>query len=181
MRRLLLAPLLLLVPACQGETAKDVTAAVVGKTVEVAKGASSGVVEGLKEGRKGAVSTDGSRTLSAADEVHANTELSVLEVKASSGGGVEVVLAVTNKTAEPLHLLGLQEGGGAQLLDKDGFATSLQARSPGQAADSIKVPPSVKVKASVFFDGEADKAAKVRLWGREFTVPGTATATKPQP
>ncbi|MCP3058773.1 hypothetical protein LXT21_08320 [Myxococcus sp. K38C18041901] len=181
MRRLLLAPLLLLVPACKGETAKDVTATVVGKTVEVAKGAGSGVVEGFNEGRKGAASADGSRTLSTAEEVNANTELSVLEAKASNGGGVEVVLAVTNKTAEPLHLLGLHEGGGAQLLDKDGFATPLQARSPGQSADSIKVPPSVKVKASIYFDGEAEKAAKVRVWGRELTVPAAATAAKPQP
>ncbi|QSQ11114.1 hypothetical protein [Myxococcus landrumensis] len=180
MRRLLLAPLLLLVPACKGETAKDVTATVVGKTVEVAKGAGSGVVEGFKEGRKGAVSADGSQTLSTGEEVYANTEVSVLEAKPSEAGGVEVVLALTNKTQHPLHLLGLQESGGAQLLDKEGFATPLQARSPGQSADSIKVPPSVKVKASIYFDGEAAKAEKVRLWGREFPV-RSVTAATPKP
>lgn len=30
-----------------------------------------------------------------------------------------MVLAVTNKTQHPLHLLGLHESGGAQLLDKE--------------------------------------------------------------
>jgi len=179
MRRLLLAPLLLLVPACKGETAKDVTATVVGKTVEVAKGAGNGVMEGLKEGRKGAASADGSRTLSTAEEVFTQADVSVLEAKPGAGGDVEVVLAVTNKTAEPLHLLGLHEGGGAQLIDKDGFATPLKSHSPGQSTDSIKVPPSVKVKASIFFEGEAAKAARVRLWGREFPVPASAAVATP--
>jgi hypothetical protein len=39
----------------------------------------------------------------------------------------------------------------------------------------------VKVKASIYFDGEAEKATKVRVWGRELTVPAAATAAKPQP
>ncbi|MBU8898747.1 hypothetical protein KRR26_24360 [Corallococcus sp. M34] len=185
MRRLLIASLLLLLPACKGETAKDVTASVVGKTVEVAKGAGSGVVEGLKEGRKGAVSTDGSHTLSTPEEVFASVELGVLGVKPAEGGGVEVQLSVENKTPAPLHLLGLQEGGGAQLVDTEGFSTQLQTRSPGQASDSIKVPPTSKVKASVFFEGEAAKAARVRLWGREFPVPAgakaAATTAAPKP
>ncbi|MCP3105456.1 hypothetical protein LZ198_42005 [Myxococcus sp. K15C18031901] len=180
MRRLLLAPLLLLL-ACKGETAKDVTATVVGKTVEVAKGAGNGVMEGLKEGRKGAASSDGSRTLSTSEEVFAQSDVAVLEAKPGEGGGVEVVLAVTNKTAEPLHLLGLHEGGGAQLIDREGFATPLKSHSPGQSTDSIKVPPSVKVKASIFFEGEAAKAAKVRLWGREFTVPASTATAAPAP
>jgi hypothetical protein len=182
LRRLLLVPLVILVSACKGETAKDVTATVVGKAVEVTKGAGSGVVAGIEEGRKGADSADGSKTLSKPDEIFATTELSVIEVKpASPGSGVEVVLAVTNKAPQPVHLLGLHDAGGAQLVDKDGFFTPLLAGAPGQLGESIKVPPSAKVKVSLIFQGEASKAAQVRLWGKDLPVPATGATATAQP
>ncbi len=181
LRRMLLVPLVILVSACKGETAKDVTATVVGKAVEVTKGAGSGVVAGIAEGRKGAESADGSKTLSKPDEVFASTELQVIEVKPASPKGVEVVLAVTNKVAQPIHLLGLQDGGGAQLVDKEGFFTPLLAGAPGQLGASINVPPSAKVKATLIFEGDAAKAAQVRLWGREFPVPAGAASGNARP
>ncbi|XXF78992.1 hypothetical protein P2318_04355 [Myxococcaceae bacterium GXIMD 01537] len=181
MRRSLLLSLVVLISACKGETAKDVTASVVGKAVEVTKGAGSGVVAGIEQGRKGAESADGSRTLSTPDEVFASAELQVIEVKPAQPKGVEVVVAVTNKSPNPLHLLGLQDGGGAQLVDKEGFFTPLLPHAPGQLGESIGVPPSAKVKATLIFEGEAAKAAKVRLWGKEFPVPAAAATAGAQP
>jgi hypothetical protein len=172
--RMRLIPLVFLVAACKGETAKDVTATVVGKAVEVTKGAGTGVVTGIEEGRKGAESTDGARSLSKPDEVFASTEFKVIEVKPASPKGVEVVLAVTNKAPQPIHLLGLRDGGGAQLVDKEGFFTPLLAGAPDQIGESIEMPPSAKVKATLIFEGDAAKAAQVRLWGREFPVPAGA-------
>ncbi|MCY1080468.1 hypothetical protein [Archangium lansingense] len=180
-RRMRLIPLIFLVSACKGETAKEVTAAVVGKAVEVTKGAGTGVVTGIEEGRKGTESTDGSRTLSKPDEVFASTELQVIEVKPASPKGVEVVLAVTNKATQPIHLLGLRDGGGAQLVDKEGFFTPLLAGAPGQLGEAIEIPPSAKVKATLIFEGNAAKAAQVRLWGRQFPVPAGAATAKAQP
>lgn len=156
--------------ACGGDSAQKVTSTVVGKTVEIAKGAGSGIVDGIEKGRQDAVSADGSRTLSSAAEVNAAVDLSVYEVKPGASG-VEVVVAITNKTTDALHLLGLHENGGAQLIDKEGFATPLDAAAPGQLGGEIQVPPSAKIKVSLMFQGSPEKVSAVRLWGRDVPAP----------
>jgi hypothetical protein len=169
MSRLVLSLLLVPLLACGGESAQKVTSTVVGKGVEIAKGAGSGVTEGIENGRKDARSADGSRTLTSAEEVAAAIDLAVYEVK-PAGERVEVVVAVTNKTPDAVHLLGLHDNGGAQVIDDEGFATPLAADAPGQLAGEIQVPPNAKVKVSLLFTGKADKVKSVRLWGRDVPV-----------
>ncbi|MHB8879557.1 MAG: hypothetical protein ACYC8T_38170 [Myxococcaceae bacterium] len=171
---LVVVPLMLL--GCKGETAKDATSALVGKTVEVTKGIGSGIGDGIEQGRKNTTSADGSKVLSSPAEVLENVDLAVFEVSAAPNKGVTVVMAVTNKTANPLHLIGLQAKGGALLVDKEGFSTPLLPGAPGQLGEAIVVPPSAKVKANLVFEGEAAKAASVRLWGKDFAVPAAKPA-----
>lgn len=155
--------------ACDiGDTTKDITSGVVSTTVEATKGVAEGIQEGVDEGRKG-TEIDGSVVLSTPAEIAKSTTLSVFEVK-DVAGGVELVLAVENKTDKPLHLIGLSEDGGAQLVDKDGFSTPMTS---GEKA-TVEVPPQAKVKHSLMFGGEASKVSMVRIWGQELLVPEPA-------
>ena len=170
MRRVLVAAVLLV--ACKGETTKQITSATVGKAVEITKATGTGILEGINQGRKSADSADGSKTISSPAEVLESADLAIHEVR-ESGNKLEVVIAVTNKTATALHLLGMNDKGGAQLLDSEGFASAVLP-GIGQQGDAITVPPSAKVKASIFFEGSLAKAAQVRLWGKDFPIPQAA-------
>lgn len=170
-RTLLVAVAVVALFSCKGENAKDATSALVGKTVELTKGIGSGIGDGIEKGRKETTSADGSKVLSLPDEVMAAVDIQVHEVSAGSPKGANVVLAVTNKTATPVHLIGLQAQGGALLVDKEGFSTPLLANAPGQLGEAIVVPPNAKVKATLVFEGDAAKVAGVRLWGKDFAAP----------
>ena len=157
--------------SCKGENAKDATAAVVGKTVEMTKGIGSGIGDGIEKGRKQTISADGSKVLSLPAEVMEAVDIAVYEISPGKPRGANVVVAVTNKTATPVHLIGLQAQGGALLIDKEGFSTPLLENAPGQLGEAIVVPPNAKVKATLVFQGDAEKVAGVRLWGKDFAAP----------
>lgn len=159
--------------ACDiGDATKDITSGVVSTTVEATKGVAEGIQDGVEEGRKG-TEIDGSVVLSTPAEIAKATTLSVFEVR-SAAGGTEVVLAVENKTDRPLHLIGMAEDGGPQLVDVDGFSTPLLGRDT-----KIIVPPKAKIKHALQFSGEADNAATVRVWGQDLTVPVAAPVDAP--
>jgi hypothetical protein len=153
-----------------GDASRGLTSWVVGNTIETTKGVADGVKTGVQEGRKGTTSTDGSQVLSTSEEVAAHTRLSVVEVQSAGEGLVDVVVAVENVTSTPLRLIGLKDEGGALLVDDNGFATPLADGSSGDHKP-ILVPPEAKVRTVVRFEGEAETAAAVRVWGQELHVP----------
>jgi hypothetical protein len=158
--------------ACDiGDATKDITSGVVSTTVEATKGVAEGIQDGVEEGRKGP-EIDGSVVLSTPAEIAKATTLSVFEVNAG-GGGTQVVLAVENNTDKPLHLIGLSEDGGPQLIDQDGFSTQLMSRET-----LIEVPPKAKIKHTLQFVGDAEKAASVRVWGQDLAIPVAAEAAE---
>jgi hypothetical protein len=152
---------------CKGDSVKEGTATVIGKGIEVGKGVGAGIGDGIEKGRKDTVSADGSKVLSTPEEIFAACDVGVHEVQPAAGAKpAQVVLAVTNKTDKPVHLIGLDHNGGAQVFDTDGFAVDLKG------AETIVVPPNAKVKTELGFTGDAAKAAKVRVWGKDLPVPG---------
>ena len=171
MSRPWMAASLLLLAACDvGDLSKRVTGSVVSTTIEATKGVADGFQDGVAQGRKAARSTDGSVVLSTHDEVADATELAVVEVY-PHGSGAEVVLSIENTTDTPVHLIGLQDVGGALLIDGDGFATGLSSSAIDTLGKAIAVPPRAKVRATLQFEGTADDAATVRVWGQDLDVP----------
>lgn len=148
---------------CSGETAKDATGLVVGKAVELSKGATSGIVEGIEQGRKGAPSVDGAIVVTSWDDLVAHGAISVLSKQAPAGvpGETTVELAIENKGEEPMRLSGVEVLG----LDRDGFALK-----PTSGLLDQTVPPKAKVKAAVQLPAEPVKVAKLRIWSHEIAA-----------
>ena len=166
MRQLFILSVLVLAGCDVGDTVSAITSGVVGTTIDASKGAAEGFKSGVQEGRKDARSVDGSTVLTTAAEVAGATTVWVEEVTAAGEGKVEVVLGIENLTATPLRLIGLTNDGGALAIDANGFATPLAA-----PAEAIAVPPQARVRASLWFEGDAAATAAVRVWGQELPVP----------
>lgn len=171
--KLLLLPLLFTVGCDIGDATRDVTAGVVGTTVEVSKETVNGVRDGIEQGRKDARSADDAIVLTEPATIATATRIHVHEVKAH-GDGTEVVLAIANITSVPVHLTGLAQDGGALLIDTEGFATALDTSLT--LPRTIAVPPNAKVKASMTFDGVPSQAAAVRVWGQDLSTAGALDA-----
>lgn len=165
MIRPVLVAVLVVASACSGETAKDATGAVVGKTVELAKGATSGVVEGMREGRKDAPSVDGAVVVSTWEELATHGEVSVFAKSAVDGnpGAANVEIAIENKGDKPLRLSNVDVLG----VDADGFVLKPVSGS----LSSQTVPAKAKVKEAIRFDVAPAKVTKVRVWSKDLATP----------
>lgn len=140
---------------------KEVTAWVVGETVQAGKEVTTGIVEGVEEGRKAGESVDGATIVTSLAELQANGTVSVREVRGGPAGS-EVVLAFENTTDKPLRI------GGVELiaLDSDGFTLR-----PTGAVDGLTVPAKAKDQVVVAFAEPAEKIKTVRVWGLDLPTP----------
>ncbi|MCC6873720.1 MAG: hypothetical protein IT378_05355 [Sandaracinaceae bacterium] len=155
---------------CSGESTREGTANVVGGLVERGKGIATGIQEGASQGREGVQGEGGAVTLTQAAQIHEQVTIEVLESRAANGG-VELVIGFGTQQAHPIHVAGLQTEGNAVLLDRDGFATNLRS-----GTNTIEIPASARVRVTLQFAGDASRAARVRLWGREFDIPAAPAA-----
>jgi hypothetical protein len=148
---------LALTVGCTGENAKDATAAVVGKGIEVSKGTVTGLVEGVEQGRKNAESADGAQVINSHDEL---TKVGSAKVSAvtDAGEGAKIDILVENSTDKPLRATKLE----VIVLDKDGVVTPSTS-----SAMEITVPPKAKAKVEVTTGLKADKVGTVRLYGAD--------------
>ena len=108
--------------ACTGETAKDATAAVVGKGIEVGKGTVTGIAAGVEQGRKNAESADGALVVSTDAELKTHGGAKVGAVEAD-GAGSRVDILVENTTDKPLRATKPED----IVLDKHNFLACLGA------------------------------------------------------
>lgn len=145
---------------------KEITATIVGGTVEAGKEVTSGIVEGVEKGRKQGESVDGAVLVTNHEELAANGGVTVFAVRAA-GTGSEVVLAFTNAGEKPLRVSGVE----TLVLDPDGFAQ----HPSGRAEESITVPPRAKDQLVVAFDVTPDRVKGVRVWGADLVVPAATT------
>lgn len=141
--------------ACTGETAKDATAAVVGKGIEVGKGAVTGIAAGVEEGRKNAASADGAAIVASAAELSAKggAKLGAIETDAA---GARIDILIENTTDAPLRATKLD----VIVLDRDGVVTPTTA-----SAAELTVPAKAKAKLTLTTALPPEKVGTVRLYG----------------
>ena len=149
--------LLALTLGCTGENAKDATAAVVGKGIEVGKGTVTGLAAGVEEGRKKAESADGAQIIDSSAELQKLGGARVSNV-ADVGAGAKIDILVENTTDKPLRASRLD----IIVLDKDGVLTP---SSP--SATELTIPARAKAKVEVMTGIKADKVGTVRLYGTD--------------
>lgn len=157
--RVLIPSLLLLslssLVACSGENAKQATAAVVGKGIEVSKGTVTGIAAGIEEGRKQGESADGAVIISSAEELATHGGTSMGDVTAD-GEGSTIAILVSNTGDKPLRLTRMDP----LVLDSD----SVVVTSRTDHAE-LTVPPKAKAKLIIHASVAADKVGTVRLFG----------------
>ena len=142
---------------------KEVTAWVVGETVEAGKEVSTGIVEGVAEGRKAGESVDGATIVTGLAELQANGTVSVREVRLGPGG-CEVVLAFENTSDKPMRISGIE----LIALDSDGFTLR-----PQESVAGLTVPAKAKDQLAIRFGEPPEKIKTVRVWGLDLPVPAT--------
>ncbi len=142
---------------CSGETAKDATAAVVGKGIEVSKGTVTGLVAGVEQGRKNAESADGAQVINSSAELASLGAARVSSIT-DAGEGAKIDILVENTTDKPLRATKLE----VIVLDKDGVLTPSTS-----STFEVTVPPKAKAKIEVTTSLKADKVGTVRLYGQD--------------
>lgn len=151
------AALVVVAAGCSGETAKDATAAVVGKGIEVSKGAVTGIAAGVEQGRKNAESADGAHIVSSDAELKLSGGAKLGEVVAD-GEGARVDILVENTADKPLRATKLD----VIVLDKDGVVAASTLTSM-----ELTVPAKAKAKLSVTTTLKPEKVGTVRLYGQD--------------
>jgi hypothetical protein len=141
---------------CSGEVAKDATAAVVGKSIEVGKSTVTGIASGIQEGRKNAASADGALIVSTADELKAHGG-GLLGGITAAGDGADVAVLIENKGDQPMRVTGLD----VLVLDTDGVV--LRPSTPPER--EVTVPPHAKARVVVAVPVSPHKVGVVRLFG----------------
>lgn len=148
---------------------KEMTAWIVGGTVEAGKEVTSGIVEGVEEGRKHGESLDGAVVVTKLEELKANGGVVVRAVEAD-GAGSRVILGFDNASDKPLRISGLE----VIALDAEGY-TLRPSRTPSGAT----VPARAKDQVAVEFDAPPERVKTVRIWGEDFAAPTPATPAVP--
>ena len=142
---------------CTGENAKDATAAVIGKGIEVSKGTVTGIAEGVAEGRKHGESKDGALIVSSADELALHGRARLGEVTATAGK-TTIPILVENTADQPLRATSIV----VIVLDKDGVVI------PVDVADGeLTVPPRAKARLEVTTAVAPGRVGVVRLYGKD--------------
>ncbi len=143
--------------SCTGENAKDATAAVVGKGIEVGKGTVTGIAAGVEQGRKNAESADGALVVSTDAELktHGGAKIGAVE---ADGAGSRVDILVENTSDKPLRATKLE----VIVLDKDGVVTPSTL-----SAFELTVPAKAKAKVSATTSLAPEKVGNVRLYGAD--------------
>ena len=142
---------------CTGENAKDATAAVVGKGIEMGKGTVTGLAAGVEQGRKNAESADGAQIIDTAAEL-AKLGSAKVGTVAVEGEGSKIDVLVENTTDKPLRAAKLE----IIVLDKDGVLTASTASD-----HEITIPAHAKVKVAVTTSLKPDQVGTVRLYGQD--------------
>ncbi len=151
---------------CSGESARKAASKVTGKTVETVKGVFTGVSEGVDEGRKQTVGTDGAIVLSTPQEMADKVDVSIYRLSETTSGNAEVTLALSNLLDQPVRISGLAHGHNMVMLDADSFAIALISRER-----DVTIPPKAKERATFVFNSPASKCKTFRLFGREVALP----------
>ena len=143
------------------DTIIDVTKGIVKFTKDV----SSGLTEGLKEGRSSAESADGSVVVTNEKEALEYIEVDVLRVSPKEDSNSTVVdFSFKNNHHKPVRITGLAEEGALLTIDKDGYSHSLASRFNIE----LTVPNEAVKKYSLTFSGNASEVKQVRVWSKTY-------------
>ncbi len=142
---------------CSGEVAKDATAAVVGKGIEVSKGTVTGIAAGIEQGRKQGESADGAVIVSTKEELAALGGAKVGAIDGTDAGSTISIL-IENAGDKPARATKLD----VIILDKDGVV-----QTGTESAHELTIPPHAKAKLQVKTPLAADLVGTVRLYGQD--------------
>lgn len=145
---------------CGGSQAKATTSAVVGKVVEISKGATAGVAEGFSEGREAGESVDGAVVVNSYKELDDVGDVSVHALR-MLGEQTQVILAIANEGDAPLRVTELR----VIALDAEGFAIQPTTRAPLD----VTVPPRAKERVRVTFGVGPAQIAAIRVYDHDLT------------
>jgi hypothetical protein len=149
----------LLLVGCTGEVVERTTAGVTAKTVEVAKGAATGIDEGVEQGRKATKSVDGAVTVSTREEFAQHITAEVLSVgPGRHNGRCEVVVGFANGGNDPVRVTELDDA--VLVVDKKGYVVK-----PTEVPHTFTVPYQAKWKQSYTFACPPGEVKQFRMHG----------------
>ncbi len=164
---LIILPLFLLSPYASADV-KDAVGNFTKSVVKFTKEVTSGIAEGMKEGRSSTESSDGSVVVTNEAEALEFIEISLLSVLPSDEGKTTVVeLGFNNKHSKPVTITGLDGKGALIVIDDEGYSNSLV---PYINKLEVSIPNQAAKKQKFYFKGEASKAKQVRVWTKNYTV-----------
>ena len=175
-------PVAVVLSGCSGEQAKKTTADAAKKTVEVTKGAITGIDEGIEQGRKAAESADGAIILSTKEEFAKALTVEVLTVRKAlvsplsvgtgwEDGATENVAGFANDGEKPVRVTEFDSKGTVILLDTEGYVVKA-----GVIPREFTVPEKAKYKVTFRFPCKPEAAGKLRIHGVDFPCPQPAAA-----
>ncbi|MBX3268730.1 MAG: hypothetical protein KF729_00630 [Sandaracinaceae bacterium] len=150
---------------CSSETAEQVTATGVERTVEVGRGIGSGIAKGIRSGREGSTSTDGAQVVSTYEQLASRGSLELVVARAE-GEQTVVTLRFGNDTDQPLRITHLGDAGAVLALDADEVAYPDRER-PGD----FTVHPRSRHTVNVAFALPLARLRNVRVWGHDLGQP----------
>ena len=134
--------------------------------VKFTKDLSSGVKDGVNEGRSSTESSDGAVVVTNENETFEFIDIELLNVSPVEGAEKTVVeLGFKNSHSKPVRITGLTDEGVLLTIDKDGYSHPLFKKSHDI---EITVPNDAAVKQTFTFKGDASAIAKVRVWSKTF-------------
>ncbi len=148
--------------------AKEVITATTKNVIKFGKDFMKGLNDGVDEGREGAEGADGSITVTNIEGIEQYITVKVLSVKGINNTETEVVVGFTNRESKPVRIANMDDKGIVLLIDSDGYSQELSNSNRYKA--EITVPPKTGKKHTFVFNLDIKKAAKIRLWSKEYDL-----------
>lgn len=170
-----LLSVLMIVTACSGENAQKATARLTEKTVEIGKGALSGIEQGIEKGRKSADSPDHAIIVTNYADLEKALTVEVLNVETvtdntSTEPFSRITLGLGNVAHVPVRVSGFNLTGIVLAVDKDGYTAPLSQKSEFEHAADTTVPPNAKIKVAFEFKVKSSELVSIRLFQHDFPV-----------
>jgi len=152
--------------ACDGRTAENAASKVTKKTVELGKGAVTGVVKGVDEGRVATTGPDGAVIVPDRISLEKLVTMKIMAVRAGTQADTtEVDIGFGNSNTHPVRVTNLTARGQVLALDKEKYTTELTTLL-GEDSE-VTIPADAKVKRTFVFAGPPARVATVRIFGMD--------------
>lgn len=170
MKRVMLIAMISMGFAFAQESLKEEVATSVKEFISDSKSILSGITEGIAEGRAAGESRDQAIIVKDHQTLSKYVTFTVSKVKSLSKDRYELTLALKNSADQPVRLIGLDQDQNVLLIDKEGFASHLEASMFTASRGDITIPASAGIRVKWIFEDTEDKPKTLRLYHHDYEL-----------